>query len=107
MAIPVNIDDLINHRVVESTRIEYKSDFNPAPIIRSICAFANDIDNWGGGYLVIGVRDEEGKPKELIGVSAEKIDAYLKDMLNKCKRIQPEYMPITEVAAYIEKKLEF
>lgn len=30
----------------------------------------------------------------------EKIDGYLKDMLNKCKRIQPEYMPITEVAEY-------
>lgn len=38
MAIPVNIEDLISHRVVESTRIEYKADFNPAPIIRSICA---------------------------------------------------------------------
>lgn len=48
--------------------------------------------------------DEEGKPKELIGVPAEKIDAYLKDMLNKCKRIQPEYMPITEVADYQGKK---
>ena len=28
----------------------------------------------------------------------------LKDMLNKCKRIQPEYLPIVEVVDYEEKK---
>ena len=52
MALPINMDDLINQRVVESTRIEFKGDWNPNPIIHSICAFANDIDNVGGGYLV-------------------------------------------------------
>ncbi len=36
MAIPVNINDLIDSRVVESTRIEFKSDWNPNPIIHSI-----------------------------------------------------------------------
>ena len=45
MAIPVNIEDLIKQKVVESTRIEYKESFNPEPIVRTICAFANDIDN--------------------------------------------------------------
>lgn len=39
----------------------------------------------------------EGKPAELIGVDPSKVDVYLKDMLNKCKLIQPDYMPITEV----------
>lgn len=34
----------------------------------------------------------------------EKIDLYLKDLLNKCKQIHPEYMPITEVVDYNEKK---
>lgn len=38
------------------------------------------------------------------GIPAEKIDHYMKDMLNKCKRIQPEYLPIIEVADYKEKK---
>ena len=62
MAIPVNLDDLINRRVVESTRVEFKADWNPTPIIHSICAFANDIDNMGGGYIVIGVEEENGSP---------------------------------------------
>lgn len=52
MAIPVNIDDLINSKIVESTRIEFKSDFNPNAVIHTICAFANDIDNLGGGYII-------------------------------------------------------
>lgn len=58
MAIPININELINGNTVESTRIEYKSDYNPSEIIRTICAFANDIDNMGGGYIVIGVEEK-------------------------------------------------
>ena len=46
MALPINVSDLIQQRVIESARIEYKSDWNPEPILHSICAFANDIDNW-------------------------------------------------------------
>ena len=57
MALPINIDDLINRRVVESARVEYKKNWNAEPIVHSICAFANDIDNWGGGYLIVGVEN--------------------------------------------------
>ena len=44
MALPINVKELIDSRVVESTRIEYKADWDPEPIIHSITAFANDID---------------------------------------------------------------
>ena len=60
MSLPINISDLINRRVVESARVEYKGDWNPEPILHSICAFANDIDNWGGGYIIIGIEEENG-----------------------------------------------
>lgn len=63
MPLPINIADLINRRVVENARVEYKGDWNPEPILHSICAFANDIDNWGGGYIVIGIDEENGMPK--------------------------------------------
>jgi len=34
--------------------------------------FANDLDNWGGGYIVIGVREENGFPiKPYEGVPLE------------------------------------
>ena len=100
MGIPTSIKTLLSGRVVEWARIEFKETWDPEASLRTICAFANDIDNWGGGYLVIGVKDDQGQPDSLPGVPKEKIDGYLKDMLNKCKRIQPEYMPITEVAEY-------
>ena len=104
MGIPTNIKTLLSGNVVEWARIEFKETWDPEASLKTICAFANDIDNWGGGYLIIGVEDKDGKPTNLKGVSPEKIDAYLKDLLNKCKLIQPEYMPITEVIDYENKK---
>ena len=59
MAIPVNIEDLLHKRKIESTRIEFKKGWNPDKIYRTICAFANDIDNLGGGYIVVGVEEED------------------------------------------------
>lgn len=48
MALPINTQDLLNKRKVESNRIEFKKGWNPTDIYRSICAFANDFDNLGG-----------------------------------------------------------
>ena len=54
VSLPLNIDDLIHQRRVEGARIEYKRDWNPEKVLHSVCAFANDIDNWGGYWEVIG-----------------------------------------------------
>ena len=51
MVIPVNIEDLLHKRKIESTRI-FKTGWNPDKIYRTICAFANDFDNIGGGYII-------------------------------------------------------
>ena len=59
MALHLNIEDLLSARTVESDRIEYKQGWNPDAIYRSICAFANDFDNIGGGYIVIRVKEDE------------------------------------------------
>ena len=97
MAIPINIEDLINKRVVESTRIEFKSDWNPNPIIHSICAFANDIDNVGGGYIVVGVEEIDGSPVFPIkGIAQGDIDTILKELVGYCHCIEPLYNPIVE-----------
>ena len=74
MALPINIDDLIHGRVVENSRIEYKADWNPEPIIHTITAFANDFDNLGGGYILVGIAEENGTPKmPLSGLPKEKL----------------------------------
>ena len=104
MGIPTNIKTLLSGEVVEWARIEFKETWDAEASLKTICAFANDLDNWGGGYIVIGVKDNNDEPGGLLGVPAEKVDGYLKDMLNKCKLIRPEYMPITEVVDYKGKK---
>lgn len=101
MAVPTNIKTLLSGNVVEWARIEFKETWDPEASLKTICAFANDIDNWGGGYIVIGVKEKDGRPEyPLQGIQAKKVDRYLKDMLNKCKLIQPEYLPIVEVVDY-------
>ena len=66
MALPINVDDLLRQRKVESNRIEFKKRWNPDRIYRSICAFANDFDNIGGGYILVGVEEENGVAKRLV-----------------------------------------
>lgn len=43
MALPINIEDLLNKRKVESNRIEFKSGWNPDKIYHTICAFLQEI----------------------------------------------------------------
>ena len=93
MAIPISIENLINKRIIESNRIELKSGFNPNSIIHTICAFANDIDNIGGGYIVIGIEEKEGVPVFPIkGVEKSKIDGIMKELVGYCHCIEPLYI---------------
>ena len=50
MALLTDINDLLKKRKVESDRIEFKKGWNPTAIYRSICAFANDIEDIGGDF---------------------------------------------------------
>lgn len=60
MSLPINIEDLLHHNKVESYRVEFKHGWNPTSIYHTICAFANDLDNLGGGYIIVGVEEENG-----------------------------------------------
>ena len=104
MAIPVNINDLINRTVVESSRVEFKSDWNPEPILHTICAFANDIDNMGGGYIVIGVEEKAGSPVFPIkGIAQNRIDSMEKKLREICNYLEPFYQPVAEPFLYGDK----
>ncbi|MDY2997817.1 MAG: hypothetical protein SOU16_11005 [Faecalimonas sp.] len=49
---------------------------------KTICAFANVLDNWGGGYIVIAVEEDNGRPVyPLKDVSVDKHDACQKASL--------------------------
>ena len=63
MELEMGIEDLLNKRKLESDRIEFKAGWNPDEIYHSVCAFANDYNNDGGGYIVVGVEEENGIAK--------------------------------------------
>ncbi|MDY5233554.1 MAG: putative DNA binding domain-containing protein [Faecalicoccus sp.] len=105
MAIPTNIKRLLSGEVVEWARIEFKQTWDAATSLKTICAFANDLDNWGGGYIVIGVEEKDGRPVyPLKGVPSEKLDSYQKNIFSKCKLIRPAYTPIIGVETYQNKQ---
>ncbi|KPQ22773.1 MAG: putative transcriptional regulator containing an HTH domain and an uncharacterized domain shared wi [Halomonas sp. HL-48] len=95
--LPINIDDLLHHRTVESERIEYKDGWNPEAILHTLCAFANDFHNLGGGYVLVGVAEKNGQPQlPPAGLLPEHIDAIQKELLNLGhSAIAPQYHPLT------------
>lgn len=94
MAIPINIEDLLNKRKVESERIEFKEGWNPISVYRSICAFANDIDNLGGGYILVGVKEKNGVAERPVkGIPIEQLDDIQQQMVRFNHMIEPYYQP--------------
>lgn len=106
MALPISIDSLIRQQIVENSRIDYKRDWNPEDIVHSICAFANDIDNWGGGYIIVGIEEQNGMPKlPVTGLNKDSIDAINKELLQYCNLIDPRYLPVVEQTQFEGKEI--
>lgn len=106
MALPVNIEQLINGQTIEWERLEFKQGWNPEDVIHSMCAFANDLHNWGGGYIVIGIAEDAGQPKlPPAGLQQEQIDAIQKKILELGNKIQPTYFPIAQPYVLQEKHI--
>ena len=93
--LPINLEDLLRQRHVEGERIEYKAGWNPDATIRTLCAFANDFQNLGGGYIVIGQDcDDTGAPQfPPAGVDPKALDKIQQELQTYCNLIQPLYFP--------------
>ena len=97
--LPINIDNLLHHRGVESERVEFKASWDSErtgpQVLKTICAFANDYHALNGGYIVIGVEEQDGcavlPPK---GLDPEKIDAAQRWIRGQCNRLDPSYAPV-------------
>ncbi len=105
--LPINLEDLLRQRTVEQDRIEYKAGWNPSAIIRTLCAFANDFENLGGGYVIIGQDcDEDGQPIfPPVGIPANQLDKIQQELLQNCHLIQPPYFPILSIESFEGKNL--
>ena len=101
MALPVDVASLVSGRKVESSRIEYKASWNPESCIHSLCAFANDLENQDGGYIILGVEEKDGRPVlPPKGIDPDSVDSIQKEILRYCHFIEPLYVPRIEVCEY-------
>lgn len=106
MALPINIEDLLNKNRIESDRIEFKKGWNPTTIYHSVCAFANDIDNIGGGYILIGVEEENGIAKRPVcGIPENSLDKIQREIHQFNQLIEPLYAPRLSVEDVDGKKI--
>lgn len=96
--LPISLDNLIHARSVESARREFKKTWSEATfeqIMRTICAFANDFLNLNGGYIVVGIEEQNGLPVlPPSGLESFDLDEIQRQIRHKCKeRLDPEYYP--------------
>ncbi|GAB6283105.1 MAG: hypothetical protein STSR0008_18610 [Ignavibacterium sp.] len=106
MPLPINIDELLNGRTVEWERIEFREGWNPERTLKTICAFANDFNNWGGGYIIIGVAEENSRPVlPPAGLQINQIDPIQQQLNKLCRRILPNYFPIVEPVDFQNQKI--
>ena len=97
--LPINIDSLLRRRTVESDRVKYKGGWNPESVLHALGAFANDFHNLGGGYVVLGMEERDGRPVlPPRGLNPDSIDAIRKELLNLGNSaIRPAYHPLGSV----------
>ena len=95
MNLPINIESLLASRSVEWERLEFKAGWNPKSVLHTMCAFANDFHNLGGGYIIIGVGEDNGRPVlPPTGLQAKQLDTIQKEIVELGYRIVPYYHPI-------------
>ena len=104
MTLHVNIEKLIKGEVVETGRFEYKSGWNPQSVVHTMCAVANDINNLGGGYIVISVDEKDSIPQlPPTGLKKNELDDIQKKLVELSNLIQPVYFGISDITVIQEK----
>lgn len=100
--LPFALDDLLNLRSIESNRVEFKAGWDAhieEAVVCTACAFANDLLNLNGGYIVLGVEELAGRPVlPPRGLGSKDLDELQKRIRVASKSISPEYQP----AVFIE-----
>ena len=96
--LPLNLNDLINLRTIENHRVEFKAAWNhkTAPaVVETVCAYANDLLNLNGGYIILGIEEQNGQPiLPPRGLNQDNLDKIQKEIYGACKSIVPEFQPL-------------
>ena len=99
--LPIGIEELLGG-AVETARLEFKATWDPAvtghQVIKTLCAFANDLQNLNGGYVVLGAAEQDGVAvRPIVGMDSAVIDAAQRQVRENCNRIEPPYMPVIDM----------
>ncbi len=95
----IDLDELARR---ESEQTEWKENVADIDeVVATLCAFANDLQNLGGGYVVCGARetkDAHGFPKlERQGLTASRFKEVENTVLARCReRVSPPLAPLVE-----------
>lgn len=94
--------DLTELATRESEQVEWKENVADIDdVVEALCAFANDLPNLGGGYVVCGareVKDEHGFPKMVqVGLTADRLKEVEGQVITRCReRVAPPLTPLVE-----------
>ena len=97
--LPINVADLLNGKT-ESARVEFKASWDPettgVQVVKTVCAFANDFQSLGGGYVVIGVAEPDATgAKRVTGLAEREFDEAQRWLRGRCQGdIKPGYAPL-------------
>ena len=97
--LPIGADELLSATAVEGGRLEFKPTWDPKTtghqVLKTLCAFANDLQNLNGGYVLIGVAEVAGVAvRPVIGLAPTEIDVAQRWIRGHCKQLEPEYVPV-------------
>lgn len=105
----INLDDLIHIRSIENSRVEFKATWSPyirPAVNRTICAFANDLLNLNGGYIILGIEEDNGSiilpPR---GLDSLNVDDIQRQIRADCSKFEPTYYPVFVPATFENKSI--
>lgn len=94
--LPIRLEDLIHARTVESVRLDFKSTWGEEirdKTIQTVCAFANDFQGLNGGYVILGIDEQEGQPiLPPRGLDDFDLEQVQQEIRGNCNRIDPVYV---------------
>ena len=106
----INLDRLVHARSVESARIEFKASWDETTTgpqsLMTICAFANDYQNLNGGYVVLGIAEENGRPiLPPNGLTPAEIEQAQRWLRGRCRSMQPRLEPVLSPETYCDRHI--